>query len=172
MLVTVTMRGIWLSLLFVGALVLNPFFACGRSGSFSFNLGDVERALAGTWHAKVTKQGTTTNIAFRIEAGVDANNQKTGALHLVRPAAACAQRTLVKSAAACIDETKVPLVLVAIDDGRKMKGELRIIGTSFEEADATFYLGAASFNARISSTGDVHGISATPDETVELTHAR
>jgi hypothetical protein len=163
------MRGLSLSLLFIAALVLNPFFACGTS--FSFSLADVERALAGTWHAKVTKNGETTSVSFRIEAGVDANKQSR-ARHLVRPAAACGKRTLVKSAAACKDVTNVPLVLIALDDGRKMKGELSITGTRFERALARFDLGNASLDAQISSSGDATAFSTSPDETAELTHTR
>ena len=65
MLVMATMRAFLLYALAGAALILNPFVAC--SDQFNYGLPEIEAALGGTWDAKVTKDGVTQTVKFRIE---------------------------------------------------------------------------------------------------------
>lgn len=168
------MRAPLLCLVAVAALVLNPFFACSADPAFRYGLPEIEAALAGTWHAKLTKDGTTRTATFRIEAARVAGAQQHGGRHLVRPAAACGQRTLVKSAAACLDETTVPLVLIALDGSAPaMIGTFRVIGTHFEQGSALLELGDVRISAVVARNGDVGDVRAMHENTaVELLHTK
>jgi hypothetical protein len=170
MLVMATMRALLLYALAGAVLILNPFVAC--SDQFNYGLPEIEAALGGTWDAKVTKDGVTRTVKFRIEPAGAETGAKHGARHLVRPAAACAQRTLVKSAAACLDETTVPLVLIALDGAvQTMTGTFRVVGTRFEHGNAQLNLGDTIVWATVTRAGDVTRASSQAAQ-VELVHTR
>lgn len=151
------------------ALVLNPFYACTPDPAFSYDLLEIEGALAGTWRATITHEGTVQSVTFRIEAA--SARQEHAARGLVPSAAACSKRTLVRSAHACLDVTAVPLVLIALDGSElPMKGTFVVWGKRFDDGGAELELGGVSVRARVHATGTVDNVSASDGARVELVH--
>lgn len=150
------------------AFFLSPWLACGSDPADAFQYGDVEMrtAVVGTWDlAMALTSGDQTSVTIGLDQATTAQ-ALSGPLptighprSLVRPAAACGQRTLLKSAAACVSITSMPLVGVFVAGATTYStttiyGELTVAGLQFATGQLSISLGDGTrITAPVSSGG-------------------
>lgn len=136
-------------------LLITPYFVLRVvKTSYSFTASQLREAVEGTWQVELAEG---ERLTFRIEQARD-GGAKHSSLERgwIRSAAACDNRTLIRSAEACLDETTMPLTLTEVAGApTKGRGELVVIGTTFEVGDLELEVGRYHIAARISPTGDV-----------------
>jgi hypothetical protein len=155
----------------LAVLVLNPVF--GVLGRPSFGAEELRAAVEGTWRLTVRGgEGAAQTVTFRLAQGSKVEGEHASAHALVRPAAACGDRTLVKTAGACRDVTRMPLevTLIADRDERRQAeaGELMVVGGSFDWADLQVRVAELQVSARVTPAGEVRSVSSLGDAGREL----
>ncbi|HUQ07576.1 MAG TPA: hypothetical protein VM261_34015 [Kofleriaceae bacterium] len=166
------MKKLFVALLGVAALVLNPVGACSmfsdRAGVFEFGDAEVRAAVEGTWTITVPASGPGTapiEYTIAIAQGTDPVAQRSAPRSLVATAAACSDRTLVRSASACGDSTTVPLDLQLVNAPPEPsgRGKLVIWGTSFGQGELRAFVGVHQVSASIDSSGTASRVRVLVD---------
>jgi len=158
------MRLLLLSVLAVGAFLVNPFVACGDV-AFQYGEAEMRAAVVGTWRLTLPG-GQPQVITFTIEQATSATQtHSTNERGLISSAAACGHRTFVKSAEACLDTSDMPLTMIAIGDSRPtLRGRFVVTGTTFKNGLLEIQIGdTTSVTAEISKTGKVTTVSSNID---------
>jgi hypothetical protein len=151
------MKKLVLAVLGLGALVLNPFYACGGGPNFRYGALEMRKAIEGTWQitAPASASGPARQLTVSLRQGSKAR-QARAERSLIAPAAACGTRSLVRDASACTDDSVMPLEVRWGDPGATSgdTGELSVHGLNGEWGESILALdGAAHVTARISPEG-------------------
>jgi hypothetical protein len=136
------------SVVLLATLLITPYFLFASPGGFTFGEREVRAAVEGRWTLKLPER--------ELELALELARKPARASHdgaWIRPAAACKHRTLVRSAEACLDTTDVELIVKVAGAG-PARGELHIIGKSFQRARLRFEVGGKPVYAKLSSAGE------------------
>jgi hypothetical protein len=131
----------------VSTLVITPYFMAEAGPGFSFGEREVRAAIEGQWTLQLTDRKHELKIELARKA--TRSERETG---WIRSASACSHRSLVRSAEACLDSTEVELI-IRVAGAAPNRGDLRIIGKSFERGHLSFELGGQEVAGMVSSAG-------------------
>jgi hypothetical protein len=155
------MKTFTLAMVGLGALVLNPFYACGGGPSFRYSEQEMRAAIEGTW--KVTAPASAAGPARELTVSIAQARKPrhaSAARGLITPADACGKRALIREASACTDDSEMPLEIrwaaapSAAQAAAAEGGVFLVMGVGGEWGEGRLTLsGSAALTAQLSQQG-------------------